>query len=708
MFRFATTIFLSAFLLFQVQPLIGKYILPWFGGSPGVWTTCMLMFQMLLLAGYAYAHFATTHLKPRTQGIVHLVLLLASLVLLPIVPDESWKPSGEESPVWRILLLLVNTIGIPYFLLSTTGPLMQSWFAREYPNRSPFRLYALSNFGSLLALLSYPFIVEPSLKLGTQAAVWSMLYSTFTLFCGWNAVKLIRFAKAPAQAPMSADATMQFSASQLAGLLPRVPVAAGAKLLWVALACTASIMLIATTNQLCQQVPSTPFLWIVPLAIYLVSFILTFDAPRWYRRDVFGPLLFLSTCAAWYVVDVGPSIRHDTQLIVFGVTLFAVCMTCHGELVRAKPAASNLTLFYLLISVGGALGGLFTAVVAPRIFTGYMEYQLGLASTIVLLLACLSRDQRSPLYQLKPFPAWCAMGCACMVLCAALGKQALAADATEITASRNFFGVVKIVNRQSESGQPQVAMVHGRIVHGVQFTGDELRRTGISYYGPESGFAVANRLHPKRKAGASNDGAPANNGLRIGVVGLGAGIISVYGKPGDSIRYYEIDPDVVHYAKKYFSYLSDSVATNEIILGDARVCLERELKLGSQKFDILVIDAFSGDAVPMHLLTRECFRVYQAHLADDGLIVMNISNDNVDLAPVVRAHAAELGLQLRSLGSTEDKSRAIQRSDWLILTRNEAFVNDPTAIAKFREIPSKRPPILWTDDYGSLRQILLK
>jgi len=702
MFRFAVTIFLSAFLLFQVQPLIGKYILPWFGGSPGVWTTCMLMFQMLLLAGYGYAHFATTRMKPRTQGIVHLVLLLASLAMLPIVPDDSWKPSGEESPVWRILMLLGGTIGIPYFLLSTTGPLLQSWFAREYPNRSPFRLYALSNFGSLLALLSYPFIVEPALKLGTQAAVWSMLYSTFTLFCGWNAVKLIRFSKSAAPSLGSANATMQISAAQVAAARSPAPVAGSTKALWVALACTASVMLLATTNQICQEVPVTPFLWIAPLAIYLVSFILTFDAPRWYRRDVFGPLLVLSICAAWYVVDNSPTIRHDTQLVVYGITLFAVCMTCHGELVRAKPDASNLTLFYLLISVGGALGGLFTALVAPRIFTGYMEFQLGLGATCVLLLVCLGRDERSPFFQLKPFSAWCAMGCGCMALCAALGKQALASDPTAITSARNFYGPLKIVNRKSETLGPQVAMVHGRIVHGVQCTNEDLRRMPIAYYGPESGFAVANRLHPARKLA----GAEAR-GLRIGVVGLGAGVISAYGQAGDSIRYYEINPDVIRMAQQHFSFLKDSPAKNDIVLGDARVCLERELAAGSQKFDILVIDAFSGDAVPMHLLTRECFRTYAAHLADGGMIVMNISNDNVDLAPVVRGHAAELNIELRSLGSSEDKSRSITRSDWVILTRNEKFLNDPEAVSHFRRMPSERAPIMWTDDFGSLRQVLL-
>jgi hypothetical protein len=692
MLRFALTIFLSAFLLFQVQPLIGKYILPWFGGSPGVWTTCMLLFQVLLLGGYAYAHFATTRLSQRVQGWLHLTLLLISVCTLPIVPSDAWKPSGEESPAWHILLLLVNTIGIPYFLLSTTGPLVQSWFAQTFPGRSPFRLYALSNVGSLLALLSYPFIVEPSLKLGTQAAVWSIAYIAFAMLCGWNAVRMIQGARLVAPAVAVATAVAHSAADA---------VSRGTKILWLLLACTASIMLLATTSQICQQVAVTPFLWIVPLAIYLISFILTFDAPRWYRRDVFGPLLAISAAAAWYVVDNGPAFSHNTQLVVYNLALFAVCMVCHGELVRFKPAPSQLTLFYLLISVGGALGGAFTALVAPRIFTGFVEYQIGLGAACVLLLVCLDRDEKCPLYRCRPLWAWSGLACGCMMLCTALGKQALASDATQITAARNFYGVLRIVNREHPAVGPQVAMVHGRIVHGVQCLAEGERRRATAYFGPDSGFGVAMRLHPLRKATGDNA-----RGLRVGIVGLGAGAMSVYGRAGDYIRYYEINPDVVRLAKEHFSFLSDCPAKTDIVLGDARVCLERELREGSQQFDVLCFDAFSGDAIPMHLLTRECFRTYLGHLAPGGLLVVHISNNNVDLAPVVRGLAAEAGLEVRSVGSGDDLSKAVQRSDWLILTKNQRFLNDADAKACFRAIPSQREPIVWTDDFGSLHQVL--
>lgn len=690
MLRFALTIFLSAFLLFQIQPLIGKFILPWFGGSPGVWTTCMLLFQVLLLAGYSYAHLSTTRLSQRAQGYVHLALLLISVCTLPIVPSEAWKPSGEESPVWHILLLLVNVIGLPYFLLSTTGPLLQSWFAQSYPGRSPFRLYSLSNVGSLLALLSYPFIVEPSLKLGTQAACWTLGYIAFAMLCGWNAVRMVRDGRTAAAAPVPA-------------VVPVVApdVTRGTKVLWLLLSCTASVMLLATTSQICQQVPVTPLLWILPLAIYLISFILTFDAPRWYRRDVFGPLLAVSAVAAWYVVDNGPAFAHETQLIVYGLALFAVCMTCHGELVRSKPHASQLTYFYLLISIGGALGGVFTALIAPRLFSGFIEYQLGLGGACILLLVCLDRDQSSPLYRCRPLWAWCGLACCCVFLCTALGKQAFASDETQIMATRNFYGVLRVVRRENEALGSQVVMLNGRIVHGTQCTDEGLRSLPTAYYGPGSGFGVAVTMHPRRKA------APTEiRGLRVGIVGLGAGVMNVYGRAGDYFRYYEINPDVVRLAREYFTFLSDSRAQTDIVVGDARVCLERELRSGSKQFDILTIDAFSGDAIPMHLLTRECFQTYANHLASDGLLVLHISNNEVDLAPVARGLAEELGFECRSIGSADDAKHAVQQSDWLILTRNAAFLEDEETKKHFRPWASSRAPIIWTDDFGSMHQVL--
>lgn len=693
MFRFALTIFLSAFLLFQVQPLIGKYVLPWFGGGPGVWTTCLLLFQTLLLAGYAYAHWTTSRLSPRRQALLHLALLIASVCTLPIAPDASWKPQGDESPTLRILLLLGGTIGLPYFALSSTGPLLQSWFAKTYPGRSPFRLYALSNVGSLLALLTYPLCFEPWLPLGRQAGLWSLAYVAFALLCGWNAVQTARIPAVIANAAYPAFAGIAST---------EVAVTRGTKTLWLLLSCAASIMLIATTNQLCQQVAVTPFLWIVPLAIYLISFILTFDASRWYRRGVFGPLLAASSVAAWYVVDNGPAVRLDVQLVVYCVTLFAVCMVCHGELVRIKPQPSQLTLFYLLISTGGALGGLLTAVVAPRWFAGYWEFQLGLGGACVLLLICLDRDTTSRFYRLKPLGAWCLMASGCALLCTALGKQALGRDEAQVDGNRNFYGVVRVIDRLGAGDRPQRVLIHGRIVHGVQWLDEEKRHQPTTYYGPTSGIGVAMEHHPRRIA-TDNQART----LRVGGIGLGAGTMAAYGRRGDVLRFYEINPDVVRLAREQFSFLRDTPAVTETVVGDARIVLERELADdGPQRFDVLAIDAFSGDAVPMHLLSREAFALYRRHLADDGLLVLHVSNDHVNLAPVVWGSAAELGWSLRYVASQDDPATGTQKSDWLIITGNRQFLDDPQTAAHFRPLTLDREPIVWTDDFGSLRQVL--
>jgi hypothetical protein len=584
----------------------------------------------------------------------------------------------------------LNSVGLPYFLLSTTGPLVQSWFATRFPGRSPFRLYALSNIGSLLALVSYPFLVEPYFRLGDQAAAWSAVYVGFVVLCGWNAVCAFR-------ERLPAVTFVGFGGA--AAVAP--PPSHGAKLLWLLLAATASIMLLATTNQMCQEVAVTPLLWIVPLAIYLVSFILTFDAPRWYRRDVFGPLLAVSALAAWYVVDNGPAVRLDVQLIVYCATLFVTCMICHGELARAKPEPSQLTLFYLLISVGGACGGLLTAYVAPWLFRGYWEYQIGLGGTCLLLLACLDRDRRSPFYRLQPLWAWAVMGCATLAFCSALGKQALGSDEAQFAAARNFYGVLKVVRRNDPQAGPQVAMIHGRVVHGVQCLDAAKRDRPTSYYGPTSGIGVAMTRHPHRLA---SDG---NRSLRVGIIGLGAGTMAAYLRPADSVRYYEINPDVVRLARDYFTFLSDAKGESDIVLGDARIVLERELQSGRpQHFDILAIDAFSGDAIPMHLLTRECFDLYRAHLADDGLLVLHVSNDHVDLTPVIRGLTQELGWQLRAVNSVDNPAAATQRSDWLIATANRRFLGDPQTSANFRPLALTKPAIIWTDDFCSLRQVM--
>ncbi|HEX2099328.1 MAG TPA: hypothetical protein VHF69_01625, partial [Candidatus Synoicihabitans sp.] len=368
MWLYAITVFTGAFLLFQVQPLIGKFILPWFGGSPGVWTACLLFFQTLLLGGYAYAHVLTSKFAPTRQAVIHLGLLVVALAFVPIAPAEAWKPGPAEDPTGRILLLLAATIGLPYFVLSATGPLLQRWFSQTHAGVSPYRLYALSNVGSLLALLSYPFLVEPWLTRHQQAWLWSAGLILFVGVCGSCAWRLRRLARAG----RVAAATVETARAER-------PTPA-AQALWITLPAVASILLLAVTNKLCQDVAVIPFLWILPLALYLISFILCFDHPRWYRRGLFATLVTLAIGVVCYLLFEGNGAPLEQQVIGYLVLLFTACMLCHGELYRLKPAPAYLTRYFLAIAAGGAAGGLFVGLAAPYLFSQYWELHVGLWS----------------------------------------------------------------------------------------------------------------------------------------------------------------------------------------------------------------------------------------------------------------------------------------------------------------------------------------
>ncbi|MFM9081238.1 MAG: ferrichrome ABC transporter permease, partial [Opitutaceae bacterium] len=369
MLPFALTIFTGAFLLFQVQPLIGKFILPWFGGGPGVWTTCLLFFQVVLLGGYAYAHFSTSRLSPRRQVMLHAVLLLVSLALLPITPGDGWKSDLGGDPNLRILLLLAATIGLPYFVLSSTGPLMQQWFSQTNPGVSPYRLYALSNVGSLLALLSYPAYFEVKFSRQAQAVMWSAGLAMFAILCGvcaWILWRRSPGAVASASGPATADSVPAET--------EEAPSATD-RFLWIVLPMVASVLLLATTNKLCQEVAVIPFLWVLPLALYLLSFIICFDHARWYHRPTFIALLVIGMAAAAQILPAGTDVPMRLQIAAYNVVLFLACMVCHGELYRLKPAPKRLTSYFLLISLGGALGGFLVAIVAPAVLSDYRDLQ---------------------------------------------------------------------------------------------------------------------------------------------------------------------------------------------------------------------------------------------------------------------------------------------------------------------------------------------
>lgn len=705
MVRYALTILLSSFLLFQVQPLIGKFILPWFGGSPAVWTTCMLSFQVLLLVGYSYAHFIASWLTPRRQGILHITLLAASVLLLPIIPDETWKPLGSESPTWRIMSLLTVCIGAPYLLLSSTGPLLQSWFSRTHPGRSPYRLYALSNFGSLVALVSYPFAFEPMLRLTSQAWGWSIAYGVFTVLCGVCAVSVARLGSAPIAGQSGETGSDQSGPDQIATDRTgrTAPPGRADQLLWLALAAVGSVILLSTTNQMCQEVAVVPFLWVLPLSLYLVTFIICFDNERWYRRSWFGIFLVLVGIAVCCILFAGAGAPLLLQVSVYSAALFICCMVCHGELVKLKPHPRYLTKFYLMIAAGGALGGVLTTLGAPLVFTAYWEYQLGLVACCLLLLICIYRDPNRILFRDKPVWARVTVTLIAAALFVALGIQAFAHTDKIIAKSRNFYGILRVAECTDENDKPYYSLRHGRIMHGFQFLEDEWRRLPTSYYGPESGVGLAVRRHPRRLRDN-----PGKSPLRIGVIGQGVGTMAAYGEPGETIRFYEINPDVVRMADEYFSYCKDSKAEVDVVLGDARISLERRLReQRPEKFDVLVVDAFSSDSIPIHLLTRECFELYWKHLKPDGILAVHISNRHLDLGPLVRGLAAEGGYEAVLFNTDSDDDNGIDSATWVLVTGNQEFLNNKDVKKIKSDWPEDSPaPMVWTDDFSNLLDVI--
>ncbi len=663
------TIFLSAFLLFLVQPVIAKQILPWFGGAAAVWATCLVFFQSVLLLGYAYSDWTTRFLAPRRQAWLHIALLAASLLVLPIIPDAHWKPGGEGGePTLLILGLLGVTIGLPYFLLSTTSPLVQVWYWQCFRHAVPYRLFALSNFASLLALLSYPVLIEPFLPLAAQSWLWTSAYVGFVFLCGVTAYLSTR-------GPAAAPATVEH-----AGSTPEVAPAVSRLLLWIALSATGSCLLLAVTNNLTQNIASIPFLWVVPLSLYLISFILCFDHPRWYHRGVFLTLAAgLLPAMAWY----SDSLELWTAAPLYAAGLFVCCMFCHGELTLMKPGPRYLTTFYLMVSVGGAIGALLVGIAAPNLLSGY--YELGITLTVCAVL----------LYYRTLSGQWWVAGAALVVVVAtAMFTVINISDYLSNTRvkMRNFYGVVR--TRDYPTPVPFRVMYHGGINHGGQLLDPAMRNRPTSYFAPTSGYG---------RAFASLPGGPR----RVGVIGLGAGAIAAYSRRGDVFRFYEIDPQVAAVAVTEFTFLRDSPAQTDVILGDGRLSLERE---PGQHYDLLAIDAFSGDSIPMHLVTREAMATYVRHLKPDGVIVFQATNRFVNIAPVVERLAAEFGMTAVLVSDapegTEGADYWISGTDQIIVTKNARLLAAEPIRSVAQPLPANPDFRIWTDDFYNLLRIL--
>lgn len=608
-------IFAGAFLLFQVQPLMGRWLLPWFGGSPSVWTACLLFFQLLLLAGYAWSHSVA---GSRSYQWIHLSLLGAAAVLTTSAQPS--PPTGTH-PTWEVLRILAVNIGVPYFVLSTASPLIQRFSA----SAAPYRLYALSNAGSLIGLLSYPFVIEPIWGLHRQWRIWTF---AFAAFCAVYSFIPVRGA-----------------AQRNSG--------GGWNWLWPAASAGGSVLLMAVTNQMTQEIAASPFLWVLPLALYLITFILAFGSARFYRPALFAGLIAAALPLACIVKAVGLRAPLLAHIVVNAVALFVGAMICHGELAASKPPREGLTRFYLMISVGGALGGLLVALVAPLLFTNFAEFEIALAAPCLLLLRSAPRGTQRIL-----------------VLAILIAGATLLSEGsgTTLASNRNFFGLLRV----SEEGGKR-SLSHGRVTHGYQFTDPARRDWPTAYYGPESALGKALTTMPRP--------------MRVGVIGLGVGTAAAYTRPGDVMRFYEINPEVERFARRYFTYLSDAKGKVEVVIGDARMELEKE---PAQAFDLLAVDAFSSDSVPAHLLTTQAADVYRRHLKPGGRLLFHITNQYLDLEPVVRGLAQHLGMPAKRVESPGDESRGTSAAVWMVVGEGEI---------------GGRAQV-WTDDRISLWRIL--
>jgi len=702
----APTIFLCAFLLFQVELIVGKELLPWFGGAPAVWTTCLLFFQCVLLAGYAFAHLLSSRGTPRRQVTWHGIAAGLSLILLlllgllwpsPITPGPSWKPAPGGDPLWQLAGLLLVSVGIPFFVLAGSGPLIQRWSVSSRPGRSPYRLYALSNAGSLLGLLSYPFLVEPLLALREQALCWTALYALFAVGLFFCARLFLKGAGVAMPAVPGEEKSDRVEQPVRGARQPAPGYTRADMILWGALAAVASALLLATTNHMCQDTAVIPLLWVFPLSLYLLTFILCFSREGIYLRWLFPPLFCGAFALSAYVVGQDLAASLPLQIASDAAVLFTGCMVCHGELVRAKPAGYQLTGFYLAVAAGGAAGAVAVALGAPRLFNGFWEFQISLVAVGVLFLLALLRDRRSFIWK---SPVLIGAGLAVLVLSGGgvLLRLATGSDTRTVFAARNFYGLLRV---QEDSAGTYIKLLHGRITHGFQYTDSALALLPTSYYSRESGVGLAIDNHPNRA-----------QGLRIGVVGMGTATLAAYVREIDTIRFYEINPAIPRLSAglaPWFRYLSRCPGTVEVAMGDARLTIEREqAERDPRRFDVLALDAFSSDAIPVHLLTEEAFDLFLGRLREPGgILAVHISNRYLDLVPVVHGYAERRGLPSVMISAEEDDQGG-WTSDWILIARSDSVFNaGPIADAATPwDSTSYHPVRPWTDQYSNLLSVL--
>ncbi|HEV7992983.1 MAG TPA: fused MFS/spermidine synthase [Gemmatimonadaceae bacterium] len=664
---YALAIFLGSTLLFLLEPIAAKRLVPLLGGSAAVWTACLVFFQTALLLGYYVAHLLVTRTDLRTQVTAYVALLALSVVQLTVGVGPTLQ-ANVERPILSVLGLLAGLIGMPFVTLSATSPLLQAWFARTTPRgeSDAYGLFAISNIGSIVALLAYPWLIEPRLTLRAQTILVAIVLAVLAILAGVIGAS-VRKVEDDARPTTAADS---------AG------VPATTRVLWVALAACASLLLAATTTHISQNVVALPLVWIVPLVAYLLSFVVAFSARTWPPRRLVAGLAIVGLLVGGFLLYRG---ILDLPIVpttaAFCVALFVLCLFLHSELYQRRPAPRHLTSFYLDVAAGGALGAILVGIVAPLVSPGNYDLAIGLLLTAALgLVVAWSGGgvMRG---------VWGALLAAGVVLVATQVRS----DGEAIVRVRNFYGTVRVTHVHEEGKADVRSLYHGVIVHGRQVFRTDLRRVPNTYYARTSGLGLA------------LDQCCRNRPRRIGVIGLGTGTVAVYGNPGDTIKFYEINRAVEDIALSDFTYLADSPAFMQLVRGDARVSLAAE---PPQRYDVLVVDAFSGDAIPAHLLTAQAMAIYRRHLAPGGIIAFHVSNDFLALAPVVAQLAYDAGMQPVRVTSPEDVTRQVLESEWVLVTANAEFLANP-AIARARrpiEIPAGLR--LWTDDYSSLFPII--
>jgi hypothetical protein len=656
----------------------------------------MIFFQTALLLGYLYAHFINKF-SNKKQLVLHLLLLFLAVLTLPILPDSAWEPEPGQNPVFHILLLLFATVSLPILALSSTSPLLQTWISKIKTKKSPYKLYALSNAGSLIALLSFPFILEPNIGIQQQSDLWAMTFMIFSLLCAiagffvWKN-KNNKTSPSKSKKPIKLKFKTQV---YLLGLA----------------ACT-STLLLAVTEKISQDISVVPFFWILPLSLYLLTFIFAFgrkDKNSWSSAD---SLLYLVIIA---IIGLGFFISTDfiiIQVLVYTLILFLFCMICHNEMVRIKPAAKYLTNFYLLIAAGSIIGSIFTGIIAPLVFNSYFELNLIIAVCLFLAVSAFLKSKNIKIQVKKPksdiiqflfvrknksknfqfkYNNFIVVSLLILLASVSAGGMVCAhgiSSSKILEKSRNFYGTLTIKEHLLTENEKMMFIASGRVLHGSQFISPDYQKLPTTYYGHDSGIG---RLFDYYK----------NKKIKVGAVGLGAGTIAAYGKSGDYFKFYEINPEVKKLCEKYFTYLKDSSAEIKIKLGDARLAMERE---SPQNYDILIIDAFTGDSIPVHLLTAEAFEIYLKNLKKNSVLAVHISNIHLDLRAPVLKLAKHFKLKSKIIVSPEIISQNTLHTTWILMSENEKMLQSIKS-AEINKINIQNFN-LWTDDYSNIFEIL--